>query len=337
MSVDGGLPVEMPASLSSHSLNASPSGVIMHRHFRDVDELAAFIPDDVQLTQLNCMPFTCTSMGLYFETIHFTFNHANSRLYAIGGKYPGFLPFTCLLHGQGQPVIANNLPLTAEHLWGFDPHREADLVFPGNSTHCAIHVRADVFAACAQAMDRSDLNEQFLDLNYVYSPDLLPPLHQYLQQLYELLQQRSPLLQRGDFQHLILQDFLPLLITALPIQHDTMKISVKAFRRAALVKQANHYLQAHLDQPLTLTDLCAALGTSRRALCYGFQELFGMSPMAYLKALRLQSVHRALKVAHSEQQTVTAIAAQFGFYHLGYFARDYQQMFGERPSMTLNR
>jgi AraC family ethanolamine operon transcriptional activator len=90
-------------------------------------------------------------------------------------------------------------------------------------------------------------------------------------------------------------------------------------------------------KPLTLTDLCQALGTSSRALCYGFQEIFGTTPIAYLKLLRLQGANRALKATESNPETVTEIATQFGFYHLGYFARDYKQMFGELPSETLKR
>ncbi|WP_432808952.1 helix-turn-helix domain-containing protein [Pantanalinema sp. GBBB05] len=323
--------------LSSHPLNNRPQGSVMYRRFSDIDELAAFIPEDVRLTQLVCQPFACTSMALNFAIIRFNFNHVNCRLYAVGDKCPGFLTFTCLMHGQGEPVVSNHLCITEDYLWGFDPNRGADMVFPGHSTHCAVHIREDVFVACAQAMDRLDLNVKFLAPNHVYIPETLPSLRGYLHQLYELLQQQSPLLDNPDFQQLILRDFLPLLITALPVQREPLKVSVKAFRRSRLVKQANDYMQAHLDQPLTLTDLCQALGTSNRALCYGFQEIFGMSPMSYLKTLRLQSVYRALKTADSSNTTVTEIASQFGFYHLSYFARDYKQMFGELPSQTLKR
>jgi AraC family ethanolamine operon transcriptional activator len=194
-----------------------------------------------------------------------------------------------------------------------------------------------VFAACAQAMDRPDLNATFLASNHVYTPESLPPLRAYLHQLYELLHQRSPLLCQPNFQQLILQDFLPLLITALPVQQEQLKTPVKAFRRSRLVKQANDYMQAHIDQALTLTGLCQALGTSSRALCYGFQEMFGMSPMAYLKILRLQGAHRTLRASDPDTKTVAEIASQFGFWHLGYFAHDYKQMFGELPSETLKR
>lgn len=62
-----------------------------------------------------------------------------------------------------------------------------------------------------------------------------------------------------------------------------------------------------------------------------------MSPMSYLKILRLQSVYRVLKANQSNNTTVTETATRFGFYHLGYFAQDYKQMFDELASETLKR
>lgn len=323
--------------MSLQSLNHFSRGIIIRRHFKDIDEFAAFLPEDVRLTQLSCQPFDCSSMVLAFETIKFSFNHINCRLHAFGDKCSDFFTFTFLMHSQKQTVISNNLSITEDYVWGFDPNSEADMVFPGNATHCAIHIQREVFEACAEAMDRADLNSKFFASNHVYIPESLPPLIAYLNQLYKLLSQQSPLLHKSDFQQLILQDFLPLLITAIPVQQERLKSPVKAFRRSRLVKEANDYMQSNIDQALTLTDLCQALGTSSRALCYGFQEIFGMSPMSYLKILRLQGAYRALKSADSGKSTVAEIASQFGFWSLGYFAHDYKQMFGELPSETIKR
>lgn len=317
------------------SLNNGIPGTIACGHFRDIDELAEFLPEDVQLTQLECKPFYCDSVTLHLEAIQFNFNYVNRRLHAVGQKRADLLTFSMILHGQGQHGIENNHLVNEDFIFGLDPNREANLIFPGDAIYCAVYIRPDVFDMCCQTMNRSELNKQFFAANYVHIPESFPPLRTYLKQLYALCSQQSSLLQRSDFQQIILQDFLPLLITALPMQQE--KIPVKTFRRSHLVKQANDYMQSNIEQTLTLTDLCHALGTSSRALCYGFQEMFGMSPMAYLKLLRLQRVHRVLKNAEPSHKTVTEIASQFGFCHLGYFARDYRQVFGELPSETLKR
>ncbi|WP_081972661.1 helix-turn-helix domain-containing protein [Leptolyngbya sp. KIOST-1] len=315
--------------------NTPPSAISLHQ-FQDIDELAVFLPEDVRLTPLECGPFRCESAALNLGTIHFNFNHVSRNLKAVGQKQRGFLSFSMILQSSGQHGIESSRFITEDYLFGFDANREADLIFPGGCTYCAVYIQPDTFDACTQTMDRLELDNKFLSCNYAYMPDSFPFLRTYLKQIYNLLVRRSPLLQKPDFQQLIVQDFLPLFIASLPTQQEHWT-SAKFFRRSKLVKQADDYMRSHMDQALTLTDLCEALGTSTRALCYGFQEMFGISPMAYLKILRLQSSYRVLKASAPGARNVTDVATQFGFYHLGYFAKDYRQMFGELPSETLSR
>ena len=44
----------------------------------------------------------------------------------------------------------------------------------------------------------------------------------------------------------------------------------------------------HLEKPLSLKQLAQTLKSSSSALSCGFQDLFGLSPMRYLKVRRLQ-------------------------------------------------
>lgn len=85
--------------------------------------------------------------------------------------------------------------------------------------------------------------------------------------------------------------------------------------------------------PISVAELTVELGVSRRTLQNACQEIVGLSPVQYLRALRLSEARRMLQGDNS----VTSVATQFGFWHLGYFSRDYRQMFGELPSVTLAR
>lgn len=105
--------------------------------------------------------------------------------------------------------------------------------------------------------------------------------------------------------------------------------------RYQLIKQAEALMIADLSRPWTVHDLCAGLHVSERTLRYGFQEYFGMGPIAYLKIQRLHRVRRQLQGSTVGQTTVTDVAIQWGFWHMGQFAKDYKQMFGESPSATL--
>jgi len=100
-----------------------------------------------------------------------------------------------------------------------------------------------------------------------------------------------------------------------------------------LTRRARELVHTQLDQPPTVLALCEQLGVSRRTLQNGFQTALGISPLAYLRAVRLNAARQALKTATS----VTAAATDLGFWHFGHFAHDYQQMFGELPSEAFRR
>ncbi|WP_122207614.1 helix-turn-helix domain-containing protein [Pseudomonas viridiflava] len=106
--------------------------------------------------------------------------------------------------------------------------------------------------------------------------------------------------------------------------------------RKRMVDRALDYALSHLDEPLSILDLCNHIGASRRKLQYCFQETLGINPVAYLRALRLNAVRRELR-ASPQSGGVHAVAARWGFWHLSRFSGDYRHLFGESPSQTLHR
>ncbi len=100
-----------------------------------------------------------------------------------------------------------------------------------------------------------------------------------------------------------------------------------------LVQTACSLLADKPEQAPTMAQLCASLGVSRRTLQNGFHGVLNVSPLAYLKAYRLDQARQALKCSNS----VTEAATACGFWHFGHFSHDYLAMFGERPSDTLRR
>lgn len=107
-------------------------------------------------------------------------------------------------------------------------------------------------------------------------------------------------------------------------------------RRKRLVDRACEMMLESPDEPLSMLALCQRLGVSRRKLNYCFQDVLGTSPLKYLRTLRLNGVHRALRHA-PPQASVQDIAAHWGFWHGSQFAVDYRKQFGEKPSDTLRR
>ncbi|NIX78014.1 helix-turn-helix transcriptional regulator [Microvirga terricola] len=103
------------------------------------------------------------------------------------------------------------------------------------------------------------------------------------------------------------------------------------------VKRAEAYIEAHFAEPLSLADIAAAGGVSARSLQNGFQSYRAMTPMAFLRMVRLRHVRQALVQADPALMTVTGVALACGFGHMGEFAALYRRTYGETPGQTLGR
>ncbi|RZL87252.1 MAG: helix-turn-helix domain-containing protein [Variovorax sp.] len=102
--------------------------------------------------------------------------------------------------------------------------------------------------------------------------------------------------------------------------------------RRRIVTQAREYMRTHANEPITVPELCAAVGASRRTLQYAFEDILHVSPTTYLRAMRLNRVRAELLTR--PDTSVGDVAARWGFWHLSRFAADYRRLFGELPSAT---
>ena len=105
----------------------------------------------------------------------------------------------------------------------------------------------------------------------------------------------------------------------------------------SFVKRVEHFIEEHAHEPISIGDLAEYAGVSSRSLFSGFRRFRNISPMHYLKEVRLRRVHEELLRAPSTSGAVTLVALHWGFSHLGHFTTDYKRRFGETPSETLMR
>jgi AraC family ethanolamine operon transcriptional activator len=110
-------------------------------------------------------------------------------------------------------------------------------------------------------------------------------------------------------------------------------------RIAATMRAARRYIQESLargDLP-TVADMCAQTGVSLRTLQYSFRDQLGMTPVAYLRVVRLNQARLELAFPTRADVTVTDVAMRWGFLHLGYFSKAFRGLFGYSPLEILNR
>ncbi|SDY84183.1 AraC-binding-like domain-containing protein [Amycolatopsis xylanica] len=137
----------------------------------------------------------------------------------------------------------------------------------------------------------------------------------------------------SHFQQLVLHG----LVTAQPHSLSPLLTAQPATLMTEAVKRAARFCEDHAHEPISVTDLAIAARTSVRALQKGFRAQFGLSPLGYLRRVRLARVHEDLVAIRQGRATgsVTEVALRWGFVHLSRFAQFYREAYREAPSATV--
>jgi AraC family transcriptional regulator len=88
------------------------------------------------------------------------------------------------------------------------------------------------------------------------------------------------------------------------------------------------YINEHLSQNLTLTEIAAELDLSQYYFCRLFKQSIGMTPHQYLIQ---QRVERSKQLLKQSEQKIVDIATQCGFANPSHFAKCFRQRMGISP------
>lgn len=87
------------------------------------------------------------------------------------------------------------------------------------------------------------------------------------------------------------------------------------------------YLANHLDEQVTIEDMADHVGMSRAVFHRRFKEATTMSPIQFVKSMRLNNA--AMKIA--EGKTVSEAAWEVGYQSPSQFSREFKRIYGQSP------
>jgi AraC-like DNA-binding protein len=126
-------------------------------------------------------------------------------------------------------------------------------------------------------------------------------------------------------------------LVGLPHNHSRAFEAAELSIAPASVRRAERFIEENAMNAIGLADVASAAGVSARALQMAFRRFRDTTPMAHLRALRLQLTRNELARAGRDGGSVASVALAHGFGSLSRFAADYRARFHESPSETLRR
>ena len=118
-------------------------------------------------------------------------------------------------------------------------------------------------------------------------------------------------------------------------QSDQQNAPSRAYRNVDLVRDFVALTHERCsDTALTMSDLTQRLFTSKTVLSVAIRQATGLSPLTFMRNVRLEQVRKAL-LSGVHSGSVGDVALRYGFPSRGHFSRYYSDLFGELPRETL--
>jgi AraC family transcriptional regulator len=148
---------------------------------------------------------------------------------------------------------------------------------------------------------------------------------------------QSDLLAGHPIGHLFGESLAIALAAQLLQHHAVWKVQLPSERRGLpdyRLDQAIEFIESHLKQSFTLTQVAEALDMSMYHFCHQFKQSTGIAPHKYITRRRLEQAKQLLR--HS-QLSITDIAFQVGFATPSAFTRLFRRMMGITPKEYRNQ
>lgn len=320
---------------STHALPTTDEVYISHVRLRDVDDQALSLSGwEQEYHQLSPGRYEGSVSWCSMQGMEFFVESSNQQLHQAGtlpsGKVALALPLACEGQGwsSGQPVGRDTMIVLGDQ-------RPLDFRTPLTLSVAAIVVAMEDLLRYAGVFDCEAAVASALAQGAVTLPALMAcHLREGLASVARSVAGDKVAFNHGNalaaFRNTLLSGFVNALGGVAGAQQGPAR-SAAQHRRT--VERAVQYMRAHASEPIGVVDICQAVGVHSRVLQYCFNEVFGVTPVAYLRCLRLHQVRREIK--ESPNEAIGDIAARWGIWHLGRFASDYKRLFGELPSATV--
>jgi AraC-like DNA-binding protein len=199
-----------------------------------------------------------------------------------------------------------------------------------------ISLSTEEFAKCGKAMEGQPLASSHVEgVRHPARAEALRFRHSF-RQACRLADTRIELIRDEKIARALEQEMLDALAHCL-VGDPVDALSKRGQHRAAVMARFEEASTEHIDRKLNMPTLCTEIGVAERTLRMCCAEVLGVSPTRYLLLQRLNRARAALRRANPSTASVAEVARNNQFLEFGRFAVTYRTIFGESPSVTLQR
>ena len=282
----------------------------------------------LELSQLSRGACTGRLLKIDTQNATLTAGQYSQRIGGFGNTASGeyMLAYISKIHGVGQ-LNGHHL---ARRIWVYPEKEQIEGTLPPSTHRFTLTINRDAFEDRLEALGIDPALLIRIGGGRIRQTDKLPALARTLQRLNLEGQHQTILGTSESIEETLALSFIDAIPNPKFIQEPGTTIRPS-------VKKAIEFLRSVTDRPITATEICRHLNCSRRQVELEFKNIFGMGPVSYHRAMRLNAARAQLILREQPRNPVASAAGSHGFSHFGRFSALYKLFFGELPCRTAMR
>ena len=303
--------------------------------FIDAGDHAAVLEGwDQRYFQLGSGKFESSMWQLSLDALHIFYETANRRVAQQVTPPRDTIAFG-LPVGETAPYTFAGRALAADSLMVARGNREFVMHSPENMKLIGVEVSLDAFSRFAPTSEvRRYIERPNGPPILSVSPERLKQVGARLLQLLRVIESEPEILSNDCAEARVRAQIVDAISELLDDEMSDTRADFTQLCHSEIVERTRQLVLQSGDEPITVQQLCELLKVSRRTIQNSFQTMTGLTPVEYMRSIRLNLVRNFLRTTRPEEFTIRDAAQLWGFLHLGHFAHDYRCQFGESPSDT---
>lgn len=300
----------------------------------DSDELADALSGWSQdYTQLGRGQLHSELLHIALPEVALIYERSNLHLHQVMAPPADEIVFGLVLKPERESLF-NGQPLLANHLLVLPGGQEMSLCPKGGLSMLGLSIKHSLLTRLTTPDELALILRASRQRAVTVSAQVLAPLRDSLVCALRQLEMSSQALNSQAHER-VLPVLLPLLQALEQGTGHQLDARPVCEQRQRLVNECIELMHAHLEEPLSMIELCQTLNTSLRTLQYSFQHSCGATPLQYFLSLRLTEARRRLK--RYPQRGITELALDLNFSSSSHFSTLYKRLFAQCPSQQVRQ
>ena len=284
---------------------------------------------DLDINEMTKQPFTVDIRAVHTFHLQLSLMRYHAAMMIDGGYPEGTVVFSCI-KTEGL-IHEKNRTYHSEDMIMLDDNRHFDLIV---SEPCFIFT----FAIEKDILEREF--EFFFNIPFaqVYKEQDIYLDKKESEAYYAIFKEQMDLLKQKAEENTSLDIYAEVEIEILKKLFSYFSFRPKEINYLPrYIRDGRELLAENINATYTIADMVEDLQVSKRTIQHGFKHYLGFTPKEYQQYIRLNGIRKTILDAKDPNITLSEIAANYNYFHLGHFSAEYKKFFGESPSKTLRK